>query len=171
MFLVKFQEFERCHNDLSNYSLIHASSAIRPLLFDSNPLIDILNREKMLPIKFCVNNMQFFSETEIENSLFLWKEISPILYESYLHLKKDGFLKHPCVYYLSKPITVLDVLKFYAYVRGGIHLDRGQKEYEPLREAFELIKVNQISSLDHTMRGIIEVIYGTLSQFKEQLLN
>lgn len=170
MFLQKFGEIERCHLNLSNYSLINVTPALRFLLFDSQPLIDILNKEKKLPLKFCVNNAIKFDQSEIADSVMLWKEISFNLYEEYKCLKKASFLKWPCIYYLGNPVTVLDVIKFYAYVRGGIHLDKGEVEYQPIRDAFALIKINHISMLDHTMRGIVQVVYKTLSENKERLL-
>ncbi len=171
MFIAKFEEVERCSQNLSNYSLINVTPALRYMLFDSQPLLDFLNREKRLPITFCVNNAQSFDETEIATSLMLWKEVGFSLYDEYKCLKKDAFLKWPCIYYMGKPIRILDVIKFYAYVRGGIHLDKGEEEYQSLREAFELIKINKLSMLDHTMRGIVQVIYKTLSENKEKLLS
>lgn len=171
MFLQKFEEIERCHSNLSNYSLINVTPSLRFMLFDSQPLIDILNSEKQLPLKFCVNNAMSFDETEIATSLMLWKEIGFNLYDEYKCLKKAAFLKWPCIYYLGNPITVLDIIKFYAYVRGGIHLDKGEVKYQPLWEAFELIKVSRLSMLDHTMRGIVQVVYKTLSENKEKLLS
>lgn len=171
MFVSKFDEIERCHNNLSNFSLINVTPALRFMLFDSQPLLDILNREKHLPINFCVNNAMDFDETEITTSMMLWREVSFNPLDEYKGLKKAAFLKWPCVYYIGQSITVLDVIKFYAYVRGGIHLDKGEVEYQPLREAFEMIKIGQLSMLDHTMRGILQVIYKTLSSNKEKLLS
>lgn len=170
MFIVKFDEIERCNNNLTNFSLINVTQALRFMLFDSQPLLDILNKEKQLPIKFYVNNAMSFDANDIATSLMLWKEISFNIYDDYMPLKKGGFLKWHCIYYMGKPITVLDVIKFYAYVRGGIHLDKGEVEYQHLREAFEMIKVDQLSMLDHTMRGIVQVVYKTLLENKEKLL-
>ncbi|GAB2820302.1 hypothetical protein [Ferruginibacter profundus] len=171
MFISKYDEIERCHNNLTNFSLINVTPALRFMLFDSQPLLDILNRDKHLPIIFYVNNAINFDETEIATSMMLWKEVSFNPLDEYKLLKKDAFLKWPCVYYIGQSITILDVIKFYAYVRGGIHLDKGEAEYQLLREAFEIIKIDQLSTLDHTMRGILQVIYKTLSVNKEKLLS
>lgn len=169
-FRVKFDELERCHNELTNFSLIQASNPIRSLLYDSMPLVDILSRKKKLPILYTVSNHNFPSGNEDGmTELLLWREIAPSFYDT-INLTRKDFFKWSAAWYLGKSISVHDVLKFYAYVRGGIHLDKGEKEYEPLREAFELIKVGQLSSLDHSMRGIVQVIYSTLSANKELLL-
>lgn len=170
LFLQKFEEIERCYTNPTNFSIINVTPALRILLFDTTPLIDIVNRENKIPITFCVNNSKHFDDTEKAISILLWKEINVNINDEYISLKKDAFLKWQCIHYLGKAITILDVIKFYAYVRGGIHLDNCKKEFQPLREAFELIKFGHLSSFDHTMRGIIQVIYKTLSENKERLL-
>lgn len=54
MFISKFDEIKRCHSNLTNFSLINVTPALRFMLFDSQPLLDILNKDKHLPINFCV---------------------------------------------------------------------------------------------------------------------
>jgi len=169
MFIQKFKDVERCYKELSNYSLIQTSNSLRYLLYDSPPLLDILNREKKLPIIFTVDNHSSFSKSEIASAIILWKEINPIFDADSLDLKKGAFLKWECLYFLGKSITILDIMQFYAYARGGIHLDKGQEKFEPLRQAFETIKVNHVTAIDHTMRGIIQVVFKTLAKFKQQL--
>jgi hypothetical protein len=170
MFSIKFDELERCHNNLTNYSLIQASNPIRSLLYDSRPLVDILSREKKTKMVYTVSNHNFPpGEEDGLTELLFWREVCPNFYDT-IDLSRKDFFKWPVVWYVGKSITVFDVLKFYAYVRGGIHLDKGKEEYEHLREAFNLIKINQLSSLDHSMRGIVQVIYTTLKNSKEQLL-
>ena len=46
MFLQKFNELERYHLESSNYSLIQASNPVRFLLYDTQPLVDMLNKDK-----------------------------------------------------------------------------------------------------------------------------
>lgn len=120
--------------------------------------------------QYTLNNQKFPSNNEAGLvEVLRWREINPNVYET-IDLKKQEFFKCPVVSYSGKLITVLEVLKFYAYVRGGIHLDKGQKEYEPLREVFDIIKINQLPMLDHSMRGIVQVIYTALKSHKELLL-
>lgn len=170
MFVQKFNELERFYMELSNFSLIQASNPIRSLLLDSLPLVDVLNNEKQLPITYCVNGDDWYEKDSCLLPVIEWKEINPGLSGYPVELKKDAFLKFKCLYFLENPYTVHDILKFYAYVRGGIHLDKGEEKYQPLREAFEAFKLNGLSSLDHSMRGILQVIYTSLSKYKEALL-
>jgi len=171
MFARKLRQLEDCHNELSNYSLIDASGVIRFLLLDSAPLIDVLNRDKQLPITYRVNNDPWHEKEDDMLPVLEWKEINPVLSLNPAELKKDAFLKFKCLYFLQKPYTVQDILKFYAYVKGGIHLDKGEEKYQSLRDAFQTFKLNGISSLDHSMRGIVQVVLTTLHQFKEMLLS
>lgn len=170
LFQRKLQDLERYHSELSNYALIDASNTMRFLLLDAAPLVDVLNRDKQLPITYRVNN-DFWTEPD-ENllSVLEWKEINPNLSMNPVELKKDAFLKFHCLKYLGDKYDVQDVLQFYAYVRGGIHLDKGQEKYQPLRDAFQTFKLNGLSSLDHSMRGILQVVYTSLSKYKEALL-
>jgi hypothetical protein len=86
-----------------------------------------------------------------------------------LDLKKDAFLKWDFLYFFCKSITILDIMQFYAYATAGIHLDKEKEKFESLRQAFETIRVNDVTVIDHTMRGIIQVVFETLGKFKEQL--
>lgn len=171
MFARKLRELENCHSELSNYSLIDASATLRFLLLDSAPLIDVLNKEKHLPITYKVNNDPWHDRPDDLLPVLEWKEINPSLSLNPADLKKDAFLKFKCLYFLHEPYTVQDILKFYAYVRGGIHLDKGEEKFQPLRDAFQTFKLNGISSLDHSMRGILQVVLTTLRQYKEALLS
>lgn len=170
MFQRKLLELERHHNELSNYSLIDASNTLRYMLLDSVPLVDILNRDKHIPITYRVNNDPWTERDENLISVLEWKEINPNLSMNPAELKKDAFLKFPCLKFMGTDYAVQDVMKFYAYVRGGIHLDKGEEKYESLREAFQTFKLNGLSSLDHSMRGILQVVYTSLNKYKETLL-
>lgn len=171
MFARKLQELEKSHSELSNYSLIDASATLRFLLLDSAPLVDVLNKEKKLPITYRVNNDPWHEQQDDLLPVLEWKEINPSLSMNPTDLKKDAFLKFKCLYFLQNPYTVQDILKFYAYVRGGVHLDKGEEKYQPLRDAFQTFKLNGLSSLDHSMRGVLQVVLTTLRQYKDALLS
>src|SRR5260221_6730668 len=117
MFVQKMQDLERCYREFSNYSLIQASNPIRSLLLDSQPVVDVLNREKQLLITYCINNDPWHENTEGLLPVIEWKEVNPNLSSNPAELKKDTFLKFKCLYFLQQPYTVQDILKFYAYVR------------------------------------------------------
>ena len=170
MFERKLQELGRHHSEFSNYALIDASNTIRFLLLDAAPLVDVLNRDKQIPITYRVNNDPWSERDENLSSVLEWKEINPDLSMNPGELKKDAFLKFPCLKFMGTMYNVQDVLKFYAYVRGGIHLDKGQEKYQSLRDAFQTFKLNGLSSLDHSMRGILQVVYTALNKYKEALL-
>jgi hypothetical protein len=171
LFVRKLQELENAYVESSNFSLIDASNALRMLLLDSLPLVDLLNKEKQLPIRYSVNNDPWHEDSlEIALPILAWKEINPVFSSNPVDLKKDAFLKFTCIYFLKQPFTVQDVLKFYAYVRGGIHLDKGEAKYEPLREAFNTFQLNGLSALDYTMRGILQVVLLSLRKNKDVLL-
>ena len=49
-------------------------------------------------------------------------------------------------------------------------MPKEKPEYEDSKSAFDLKINEQISTLDHTMKGIIQVTYKTLEFYKEWLL-
>ncbi len=59
-------------------------------------------------------------------------------------------------------------MQFYAYTRGGIYLDKRQEKFESLRQASETIRVNHVAATNHTMQGIIQVVFKTLAKFKKK---
>lgn len=172
LFVSKLTTLKTRIDNLNNYSIIEASQELRSFLFDSPCLLDILSREKPFKVEFIVNDIRFMDEPEDTLSSFLWKEIYPNGMDPHKRLSKEDFLGYDCIHYNQKRFSVLQLIKFYAFVKGGIHIRSKEKpEYEDLKSAFELIKINgQISSLDHTMRGIIQVTYETLEYYKERLL-
>lgn len=171
LFARRLQDLENAYNESSNFSLIDASNALRMLLLDAAPLVDLLNKEKQLLITYRVNNDPWHEDSpDTVLPILSWKEINPVLSSNPVDLKKDAFLKFTCLYFIKQPFTVQDILKFYAYVRGGIHLDKGDIKYEPLREAFKTFQLNGLSALDYTMRGILQVVLSSLRQHRDALL-
>lgn len=138
--------------------------------FDTKALVDILNREKKLPITYCISNDDWHTD-EPGIAILKWRELSPSLATTTKRLKKEAFFKEVCVFYVGEPLTVFDIIKFYAYCRGGIHLDKGEVQYNNHRAAFDAIKLNNISCLDHSMRAILQIVLSTLTEFRERLLS
>jgi hypothetical protein len=172
LFVSKLNSLKTRVDNLNNYSIIEASQELRSFLFDSPCLLDILKRDKPFKVEFIINYTRFMDEPEGTISSFLWKEICPNGIDPQRSFSKEDFLHYDCIHYNQKKFTILQLIKFYAFVKGGIHIKPKEKpEYEDLKSAFDLIKINgQISTLDHTMRGIIQATHETLEFYKERLL-
>lgn len=172
LFVSKLSTLKNRVDNLNNYSIIEATQELRSFLFDSPCLIDILAKGKNFKIEFIVNNTRFMDEEDGGISMFLWREIYPNGIDPKRSLSKEQFLQYDCIHFNGKKFNTLQLIKFYAFVRGGIHIKPKEKpEFDELKGAFELIKINgQLSMLDHTMRGIVQVVYEALEHYKEKLL-
>jgi hypothetical protein len=172
LFASKLNTLKNRIDNLNNYSIIEATQELRSFLFDSPCLLDILTRGKEFKIEFIINDTRFMDEQDGAISMFLWREICTNGIDPQRSLSKEQFLQYDCIHYNGKKFTTLQLIKFYAFVKGGIHLKPKEKpEYEDLKDAFELIKINgQLSILDLTMRGIVQVTYEALEYYREKLL-
>lgn len=172
LFASKLNTLKSRVDNLNNYSIIEASQELRSFLFDSPCLLDILAKGKEFKVEFVVNDTRFMDEEDGAISTFLWREICPNGIDAERNLSKEEFLHYDCIHYNNKKFTVIQLIKFYAFVRGGIHLKPKEKEeYKELSGAFDMIKIDgQLSILDHSMRGIVQVTYETLEYYKEKLL-
>lgn len=172
LFTAKLNTLKRRIEGLNNYSIIEATQELRSFLFDSPCLLDILSKGKKFRVEFIVNDTSFMDSPDGSIAMFLWKEVYPHVLDPYQKLNKEQFLHYDCIHYNQRKFTILQIIKFYAFVRGGIHLKAFEKdEYNELHAAFEMIKINgHLSMLDHTMRGIILVTYNALENYRERLL-
>lgn len=127
LFVSKLNTLKIRIDNLNNYSIIEASQELRSFLFDSPCLLDILSREKPYKIEFIVNDTRFMDEPEDTISSFLWKEIYPNGADPQRSLSKEDFLRYDCIHYNQKKFTVLQLIKFYAFVKGGIHIRPKEK--------------------------------------------
>jgi hypothetical protein len=153
----------------NNYSIIAATNELRYFLFDNPCIGDMFYENTRERIHFYVNSKSFL-DNEGE-PLFLWKTITPYDDNFIDVLSRDQFIKFTALCYNGKPYKVIDVIKYYAFVRGGIHLQCKNKEYVALKEAFKaIIFDNQLSALDHTMADIIEVATEGIEHYYENVL-
>jgi hypothetical protein len=138
-------------------------------------LLDELNKEKRYPITFTVYDDPQLKTMEAEEGntiLMRWFEIHAVAGSPYKELKKSQFLSWFACSWKERRFSVQNVIEYYAYARGGIHMqNRTDQKFQDLEEAFNIIKINGLSQLDHSMRGLVQVVFETLKQYKEQLLS
>lgn len=171
LYLTRMNTLKGYHSSMNNYSIIAATNELRYFLFDSPCITDMFLKYTETPIDFIVNN-QSFPEEDGGTPIYLWKDITPTDEERIRILKRQEFLKEICIYYLGKSFTVIDIIKYYGFVRGGIHLNpKKKKEYKDLEEAFNLLIINtQISTLDHSMAGITGVALDGIENYYNNVL-
>jgi len=165
-------------NNMTAYSVIQASGTLRLLLLDytngSKPLIMRLMENKNFEIFFEINGNAAKDKRlndKNEDTYVIWREVNPFNNGDVIKLSMPDFLNHQCLYYRRNEYTIREVIKFYCYCMGGVHLKEVlEGKNKEMYNAFEAVKIEQASQLDYTMKGIIEVVYNCLNKNKEKLL-
>lgn len=173
------RQLESIVNNFDTDSVVTSSGILRLLLFDwsngGKPIVDRLMENKNVKLFYEINadavNDRSLNQ-KIESTYVIWREVNVFEGRGSVKLSKAEFLNYECLYFRGNEYTVKDVIEFYGYVLGGIHLDEKLSvPRKKLLEAFKAVKIQQASQLDHTMRGIIQVVYTCLIKNKEVILH
>ncbi len=117
------------------YNLIRAAGLIRQLLLDRAPLMDVVNMNYKLIIKFKTQKGKIdfqdklvIDGVEVETVIgvsFIEAKHGDEQYTSYL--TRDEFLKYKVIYFAGQDFTVFDIIKLCAHIYGGVHHDNIKK--------------------------------------------
>jgi len=128
---------ERIALPTDDYRLLMSVIILRKLLYDSNPLIILLNRTYRLRLQFQLPIRTYPLEPlcDIPGSPQVFEDLPDISDHAYL-ADLDRFLGHVILNLNDKPWTVKDFIDYSAYYLGGIHHDRIQahSKFEELQD-------------------------------------
>lgn len=169
LYSVRLTTLKSYQSSNTNYSIIAATNELRYFLFDSPNITDMFYTKTKERVTFHVNSRSFIDNEGVP--LFLWKKLIPIDDTNIAVLSRDEFLRFIAIYYNGKPFKVIEIIKFYSFVRGGIHLNSKQREYQELQDAFNTLLLDDaISSLDITMLDIIDICIEGIENYYENVL-
>lgn len=127
------QLFTRKYNDLhflitngTDYDLLKASGILRQFLIDPNSVIDTINREYKRKVEFKIDKS--FDNHFIDDSRLLFHSSKidggDIVFSAKSkNVTKSEFLKSPILKNLQNSFMVIEIIKFLANKKGGVHLD------------------------------------------------
>lgn len=183
---------ERCES-LDRYDLLRASALMRQLLFDDEPLIHAANREAKMKIRFTIvpwtEPHVIVNESEIDisqnalrrmlaNDAWVWSPIDPIpglipgIPIPTVTVKVDDFMKAICLRRGPTRITVRQVIKFCANVKGGVHRgdpDPAEAQTE-LQEMDKFIRVGGIEASLNVLPSIQRVLLAGLQPLTDVVI-
>lgn len=121
-----------------HYNLIKASGLIRQLLLDEIPLIDVVNKNYKLKIRFKTQKQNHSFQNSFEQNGVVWETVIGVHFigpkhndpEYTSYLKRAEFLKYNIIYFEGKNFTVKDIIKLCANILGGVHFGKPKKEKE-----------------------------------------
>jgi len=179
-FIIHLRNIKRIVDNPDTENIITGISSLRLLILQASKkeeaIVKALMDNSVANPKFMMTKDKEF-ESNLDNCYkeVIWKEVYPVIEppENILHLTYIDFMKHTVVKINQTRITVTDIIEFYAYSKGGIHLDRD----EDIKGKRLEIKINEQiityaghTLFDRTIYGIYKSVYESLSKNKEQLL-
>ncbi len=140
LFVGTLEDIESKLSSPSEYNLIRLSALLRQLLTDSRPLINLVNRNHRLGIRFEVTVLD--SRRMPDPTSLFWIEfegidptVSPFRFTE--QLKLEHFLKRPILKHQSQMFTIHDLIIQVAHIDGGVHLGTPTHEIEK-----KLVEIN-----------------------------
>ena len=180
LFVNTVLELEERFTKKTEYDLLKASGLIRQLLVDNNTLVDQVNKNYKLKIKFKVTKRFKFDNDNIDSNGTKWNSLSAIMLfispdksSDFVELlSKDEFFKYQLLSHHETSFTVLDVIKICANKYGGVHIEDIEKGKSlELDRMSKLITFNGSKSVFHAIYGIIEVCLKALMPLKNTIID
>ena len=157
LFLETLADLEsRCEPGRTEYDVLGIAGLLRKLLIDAQPLVDQVNRDRHLRLRFVINDrpipedplpmiwsMQDGFDPETAHRAFP-KEV-----------KRDDLLTRPIVAVNGSAVSVRDVIRYGAHVKGAIHA--GEPESDQERALVEVAAAMQVGGFDPGVRSLLAV--------------
>jgi hypothetical protein len=177
IFKYKYERLQELLKGGPEVQLLDVAAILRHLLLDGEPLVDIVNREFRIPIRFKV----FRSATEIyerdklagSTSTFVFVGNTRPPFAPLREIKKDKFLNFDLYYLDGTKFTVKQVIRLCANELGGVHnqKDFSKSEEQMLRTLNKAFSIGGVSSalaalqlIGSTTIEALEKLYSLVSK-------
>lgn len=160
-----------------NYKILKAAAEVRQLLMDGDRLAHIVNREYRVPLEFEIcDDWETDFLKMLSQSVDFLTVLDGIYPESNLmkttpvKVSFDRFLSHRVILFQGQYITVADVIRNLANVRGGVHLGTAKKEPDKAFEGMNMFRIGDAEVAIAQFLPIIRVVVKALSPLKQAVL-
>jgi hypothetical protein len=132
LFLIRYRQLQECIENQTLESMLLLSQALRQLIVDGGRLVDILNRDYRVTLRFVVGMSSEERVAEMralnlpEASLHFLGMFPPN--EPRKNLNIDQFLKFPVAKYENNHFSVRTIIKTCANRLGGVHAGDAAKD-------------------------------------------
>jgi len=175
LFLNTFDELEALsrQGSQSEYDILKIPLLLRKLLMDDLPLVEAINREYKLKIKYRIND----SGPSTTQGLIYWSvldsfdpDTSPPEMINPVEVRVERLLQTEVMIYKGQRITVKDIVRYLAYVEGGIHIGEPASDKDKaLTELKERVQLGGYQPAIIAMRAIGRVVAKGLKPLRQEL--
>lgn len=165
---------QRIQPDASEYDALKAAALLRQLLIDGNRLVDQVNRELRLPLRFEVNDRGAPQPVQPGNRIVFWAfqdgldpaTTAEVGLVQQLPLK--AFLRFGIVLVKERMYTVHEVLDQLAHIDGGVHSGSPKTLDEQVPAAWgHSVQIEDQSALARSVRAVGRVTLKALQPLRE----
>jgi hypothetical protein len=166
LFLQTLDDLSRRVDAQDPYEILGASALIRKLLLDSEPLIDQVNRQHRLKLRFRVGLPRGLPPGLPEPVVWTKQDgLDPeagVPGTTVQEMTRDQFLATPVLKVRGRQYTVREVILFEANIMGGVHAGSAKEEQEQvLQQLNEMFTLGGYRASLRQLKAIGKVIlYG-----------
>ena len=170
LFAKTLEDLRKTISSPNDYELLRSTALVRQLLIDGNRLLDVVNRQRRLRIRFKIADTWNTPYTQLvlsRHPLFYavldgLHPSSNLTNDPVVEVTREQFLKHPVAIVGGTEITVYDVVDYGAHVQGGVHVGKNKNEAHEAIEGSHALVVNGFSMNIVQLVPILKVTYDAL---------
>lgn len=158
----------RSQNGGSAYTALGIAPLIRKLLLDDNRLVDAANRDHRLKLLFEIAPVKLVPPTfHKENGLWMVPQLAfgQPLGEGRTACSRDSFLAATVAQYEQNPVSVREVVRYFAHVHGGVHRGAPTTPFEE----FAMAHADQAVLSGDAWQGILVALGRIVSEALQPL--
>jgi len=159
LYLGTIEDLEARLAKSTEYDIIRAAALLRHLLIDGPPLVHLANRGPRLRLVF--REFQVPDLSHLGHWGIPWNSGDNVDFPSNNLVDLDRLLASKCLFVKGHHFSVIELIKLWAYVRGGVHSGKPDEREQAIQIADETtlsVDADTVLSVSaYSMRQIIAV--------------
>lgn len=174
LFLRSLDDLEQRIADQDPYTILGASAIVRKLLIDGNPLVDQVNREHRLKIRFEVGEQNYSIPGVPDPTIWTAQDgLDPDTARPGVRRKsltRDQFLATEIAAVRGTLYTVREVILFEANIMGGVHAGAsGEEKEEALEQLNRGLSVGGYTLSLRQLKAIGRIVVKALEPLRQAI--
>ena len=178
LFVHTLRDLQDRSKAVDEYEVLMCVPLLRKLLMDSTPLMDQVNTELRIRVRFPINGVSEFEELIMSYGLTFWSledGIDPEFDQGTgmavpLEATRDQLLARRVMVVNGKEITIRDLIDQLAHIEGGVHLTSPKEDKEKvLKEVAQRVYVGGLPAGVRQVRSIATVVLRGLQPLKDAI--